>query len=95
MARFPYHEKNVRALGELLAKAALDENLKDSLQKDPTKFLVKIGLPDQTTSLIDFEVVDQKNDPKAVALPYRLNDLKLSSSNPTYLTNLSQMFVLN
>jgi hypothetical protein len=95
MARFPYHKKNVKALGELLAKAALDERLKTSLQKDPAKFLVKIGLPEQTTSLIDFEVVDQKNEPKAVALPYRLNDHKLSNSNRAYLSDLSQMFSLN
>ena len=95
MARFPYHQKNVKALGRLLAKAALDEELKASLQKNPAKFLAEIGLPEQTTSLIDFNVVDQKDTPKAVALPYRLNDQKLNNSNSLYLTNLSQMFSIN
>ncbi|MCV0428623.1 MAG: hypothetical protein K5905_24460 [Roseibium sp.] len=95
MARFPFHQSNVRALGELLAKAALDKDFLNLLRENPAKFLSDIGLPKQTTALVDFEIVDQNKHPKAVALPYRLNDQKLENSNSAYLTNLSQMFALN
>jgi len=92
MARFPYYQKNIRALGELLAKAAMDETLRRSLQSDPAKFLSEIGLPRRTTELMSFTVIDKKKTPNAVALPFRLNDAKLDSSDDAYLSSLSAMF---
>ncbi len=54
MARFPYYEKNVGALGRLIAQAAVDSDLLARLKKDPLSYLTDIGLPEQTTQLIRF-----------------------------------------
>ena len=42
-----------------------------------------------------FKIVDQKNNPNAVALPFRLNEEKLNSANEEYLKALSSTFALN
>ncbi|MBN9670404.1 hypothetical protein [Roseibium aggregatum] len=93
MARFPYYRKNLRDLGELLARAAMDEGLRKEFQSDPKRFLSAIGLPAKTTELLRFTVVDEKETPGAVALPFRLNDAKLGASDDAYLSSLSSMFV--
>lgn len=91
MARFPYYKRNIQALGRLLAQAALDEELRKSLQKDPASFLSELGLPAQTTDLMQFTVVDGKEARNAVALPFRLNDAKLEAADKTYLEGLSAL----
>lgn len=95
MARFPYYEKNVGALGRLIAQASVDNDLLARLKKDPISYLTDIGLPEQTTQLIRFEVVEKRNNPKAVAIPYRLNAEKLHQADTTYLSGLSNMFASN
>lgn len=95
MARFPFYKKNIATLGKLIAQASLDAEVRLRLQKDPSWFLADIGLPEQTTKLINFKVIDQKSYPKAVALPYRLNSEKLRYADTAYLSNLSAMFSLN
>ncbi|MES0882256.1 hypothetical protein [Roseibium sp. SCP14] len=95
MARFPFHKSNIRELGRLLAKASLDEKIMASLQNDPASCLEQIGLPAQTTKLMTFNVIDQKQHPNAKALPYRLNTRKLRSGDRAYLRELSQSFGLN
>ena len=95
MARFPYHQKNISALGKLIAKAASDGDFLNRFRQDPSPILREIGLPTQTVELIDFKVIARKDSPKAVAIPYKLNSEKLRSSNPEYLSNLSKMFALN
>jgi hypothetical protein len=91
MARFPYYKKNVRALGELLARAAIDAEVREALKANPKKVLSDIGLPDQATELIDFLVVEHKPGEKAVSLPFRLNQLKLNQRNPEYLSGIAKM----
>ncbi len=91
MARFPYYRSNIKALGKLLAQAALDEDLRIALQKDPGKFLAELGLPRQTTELMQFTVVDEKEHRKAAAVPFRLNDDKLKAADETYLEGLATM----
>jgi hypothetical protein len=95
MARFPYHERNVQELGKLIARAALNDQFRKSLQDDPSVHLSAIGLPKQTTELLRFNVVDGKQYPNATALPFRLNQKKLDSNNEDYLAGLSRMLDLN
>ncbi|MEO9528656.1 hypothetical protein [Roseibium sp.] len=95
MARFPYYKSNMKDLGKLIAKAALDEDLRETFAKDPSALLEEIGLPQQSTKLLTFKVVDQKSVPNAVALPYRLNQKKLSNGDESYLSELSRAFSLN
>ncbi|KZM49882.1 hypothetical protein [Labrenzia sp. OB1] len=95
MARFPYYQKNVKELGKLIARAALDENFRKRLQENPSNELAAIGLPQQTTELVEFKVVDGNEAPNAVALPFRLNQNKINSANETYLSGISKMFSLN
>ncbi|POF29285.1 hypothetical protein [Roseibium marinum] len=95
MARFPYYKKNVKELGKLIARAALDENFRKALQENPSMELAGVGLPQQTTELIEFKVVDGKENPNAVALPFRLNQNKINSANEAYLFEISKMFSLN
>ncbi|MEM9634534.1 MAG: hypothetical protein AAGA50_24610 [Pseudomonadota bacterium] len=95
MARFPYHKSNIRELGRLLAQASLNDKTKAALQQDPTACLEQIGLPAQTTRLMKFNVVDQKEHPNAKALPFRLNTEKLQSGDKSYLRALSRSFGLN
>ncbi|WP_299813718.1 hypothetical protein [uncultured Roseibium sp.] len=95
MARFPYYQKNVKKLGQLLARAAVDKEFRQAFQSDPSTYLSEIGLPAQTTELLDFKVIDQKEHPNAAALPFRLNAGKLNDGNADYLTNLSASLRLN
>ncbi|TYC65900.1 hypothetical protein FMN63_26465 [Stappia sp. BW2] len=95
MARFPYYQRNVKELGRLIAKAATDELFRRELERDPEGALSQIGLPKETVALMRFKIVDQKSNPNAVALPFRLNDKKLESSNEAYLKGLSATFSLN
>lgn len=91
MARFPYYAKNVSELGKLLARASLDPDVADRLRKDPKSILRSIGLPEQTTELLRFRVVDQTPGKKSIALPFRLNEGKLQASNREYLAGLSNL----
>lgn len=95
MARFPYYQSNVKKLGMLIAKAATNESFRRELEKDPTSVLSNVGLPEQTVALMTFKIIDQKKIPNAVALPFRLNEEKLRSSNEEYLKGLSATFSLN
>ncbi len=95
MARFPYYKRNVRLLGQLIAKAATNEETFRSFKADPRTFLKNIGLPDETTNLIDFVVVAETSNRKSVALPYRLNSEKLDARDTKYLEDLSNMFPRN
>ena len=95
MARFPYYKKNVTALGKLLAHAATNKGTLARLKKDPSSCLAEIGFPQQTTTLIDFQIVEQSQDLKAVALPYKLNAEKLRRKDKDYLCRLSSLFHLN
>lgn len=91
MARFPYYNRNVKALGELLAKAATDPALSEALKADPKKLLSDIGLPGQTTELLRFSVVEQTPGEKVVSLPYRLNKEKLNQEDADYLTGIASL----
>jgi len=95
MARFPYHERNVVELGKLIARAAVDEKYRKFLQGNAAAELADIGLPTQTTKLIEFKVVDSSQHPSATVLPFRLNQAKLDARNPDYLSALSKVFALN
>ncbi|MHA7772632.1 hypothetical protein [Roseibium sp. M-1] len=95
MARFPYHEKNVKELGRLIAKAALDDDFRRELQTNPARELAAIGLPKQTTELLRFKVVDCKAQPNATAVPFRLNQAKLDALNEDYISGLAKIFKLN
>ncbi|MCX2722903.1 hypothetical protein [Roseibium salinum] len=91
MARFPYYAKNVSALGRLLATASLNPELAEQLRNDPKSVLRSAGLPPQATELLRFKVVEQMPGAKCIALPFRLNERKLQSSNREYLTALSNL----
>lgn len=95
MARFPYYQRNVVELGRLIAKAALDESFREKLIDDPNAKLSEIGLPHQTTALMNFKVVDGNTVTNPVALPFRLNQGKLDSNDQDYLSGLTKMFRLN
>lgn len=95
MARFPYHERNVVELGKMLARAAVDEDYRKALQKNPAAELSRLGLPKQTTDLMIFKVIDGKQHPNAVALPFKLNQSKLAGQDENYLAGLSRMFSAN
>ncbi|PVB63610.1 hypothetical protein [Labrenzia sp. 011] len=95
MARFPFYKSNIKDLGKLIAKAALDEDFRRSFTENPSALLEEIGLPPQSTKLLTFKVVDQGEVPNAVALPYRLSTEKLKTGNETYLRDLSRTFSLN
>ncbi|WP_305985451.1 hypothetical protein [Roseibium sp. MMSF_3544] len=91
MARFPYHQRNIAALGRLLAEARLDPDKFRKLKSAPEKTLAEIGLPKQVTSLIQFEIVDGDHH-NPVALPYRLNQSRLSEGDSEYLASVAGMF---
>ena len=95
MARFPYYQRNVKELGKLIARAATDEQFRGELERDPAGVMSELGLPKETVALMRFKIVDQKSNPNAVALPFRLNDKKLESSDKEYLKGLSTTFELN
>lgn len=92
MARFPYHKSNIKALGRLLAQAAVDETVRTELEKDPKRVLEQLGLPKVTTDLLTFQVVSESKDRKTVALPFKLNKDKLTRKDPNYLAELSDLF---
>ncbi|WP_417668834.1 hypothetical protein [Roseibium sp.] len=92
MPRFPTYERNVLALGKLLARAASDPALKKQLQENPKEELRRIGLPEQTVELFHFHVVDEAAmDKPPVVLPYRLNDARLAQKDDDYLTQVSEI----
>ncbi|MEE4013903.1 hypothetical protein V1T76_17680 [Roseibium sp. FZY0029] len=95
MARFPYYQRNVKELGKLIARAATDEQFRSELERDPAGVMSELGLPKETVALMRFKIVDQKSNPNAVALPFRLNNKKLESSDKEYLKGLSTTFALN
>lgn len=92
MARFPHYKRNVKALGKLIATVATDENLQESFRENPKLFLERIGLPPQTTELLNFSVVSESNAQKAVTVPFRLNAEKLASGDSSYLSELANLF---
>ncbi len=91
MARFPYYKRNIAALGKLLAQARLDPKLRERLANDPNSLLAEIGLPENVTQLLEFEVVDSP-DRNITVLPYKLDQERLDRADSTYLTQLSAMF---
>ena len=91
MARFPYHTSNIKALGKLIAEAALNAEAREKLTGNPNDALAKIGLPPQTIELMRFKVIDESATGKAVAIPFRLNEGKLQASNEDYLTGIASM----
>ncbi|MET1415474.1 hypothetical protein ABVF61_24595 [Roseibium sp. HPY-6] len=95
MARFPYHQHNIKSLGKLIAKAAEDKNFLSEFRNNPAKTLASINLPQQTVDLIEFKIVDRSKFPRAVAVPFKLNDKKIQDGNPEYLSSLTQTFALN
>ncbi|MEL7528362.1 MAG: hypothetical protein AAFN16_21495 [Pseudomonadota bacterium] len=95
MARFPHYKRNVKALGKLIAAVATDETLQKSFRENPKLFLEKIGLPPETTELLNFKVVAEAGTQKAVTIPFRLNPEKLARNDPGYLTDLSNLFPRN
>ncbi|ASP32634.1 hypothetical protein CHH27_04735 [Labrenzia sp. VG12] len=95
MARFPHYKSNVIELGRLLARASLDESVREALVSSPQEALAQIGLPKHATSLMTFKVVDQRLQENAVVLPYKLNDDKLASNIAGYAEDLGKHFALN
>lgn len=53
--------------------------------------LAELGLPTQTTELIDFKVVDERDCYKARVLPFKLNPAKLSSADVSYVTSVAKL----
>ncbi|MCR9057306.1 MAG: hypothetical protein NXI02_08230 [Rhodobacteraceae bacterium] len=94
MARFPYFQRNVAALGRLLAHARLDPAKFDKLKTDPQLALAELGLPSQVTSLMEFAVIDDE-DNNSIALPFRLNQERLREYNRDYLLSLATTFSQN
>lgn len=95
MARFPYYNSNIVELGKLIAKASIDQNFRAILKRDPASCLDEIGLPEQTTKLMNFSVVDAREHPNAKALPFRLNQSKLDSRNEAYIRGLASLVQSN
>ncbi|WP_422376208.1 hypothetical protein [Roseibium sp.] len=91
MARFPYYRRNIVALGRLLAEARVDPEKRAALKNAPQQILSDLGLPEHVTKLISFEVVDGASS-DVVALPYRLNEKRVSQGNREYLSGLGAMF---
>ncbi|GAA0781573.1 hypothetical protein E1180_21105 [Roseibium denhamense] len=91
MARFPFYRQNIQALGRLIAEARLDENKRKALIDNPKKYLAEIGLPEKTTELMSFAVIDDP-DRKSVALPYKLDTELVRSDDSSYLGSLGAQF---
>lgn len=91
MARFPYHESNVRELGRLLAEASLDAGKRQALKDDPKKVLAQAGLPASTLALFDFKVILEDTDRKSVVIPYRFNSRKIADKDTDYLTGIADL----
>ncbi|QDG77491.1 hypothetical protein [Labrenzia sp. PHM005] len=91
MARFPYYQKNIVALGKLLANARIDERCRTRLKHDPASELRKIGLPENVLKLMAFEIVDAESR-KVTVLPYKLNQSRLDGKDPAYLGSLARQF---
>ncbi|MBD8889953.1 hypothetical protein [Roseibium litorale] len=90
MARFPVYQKNILALGRLLANAATDPDAERRLKSDPAGELRRAGLPETTVSLFNFKVsVTQTGKEEPVVIPWRLNQEKLAKRDPEYLTSLA------
>lgn len=92
MARFPYYERNVIALGKRLAEASLDPQKRASLERNPKEELAAIGLPGETVGLFEFKVIHANPDQNHVVLPFRLNKTKLDQKDPLYLEGLGKLF---
>lgn len=96
MARFPATEKNIISLGKLLAEAATNPQLRKKLAENPQEELRRIGLPERTVELLNFKVVVEKEDePPTIVLPFKLNDQRLLSRDPEYLTQLAKLIPEN
>ncbi|WP_289034020.1 hypothetical protein [uncultured Roseibium sp.] len=96
MPRFPAYEKNIVALGKLLAEASVNPELKQKLIDDPAAELRRIGLPEKTAALFNFKVVQEDDHEKPpVVLPYRLNEERLASGEEQYLSQLADLIPPN
>ncbi|SHN14866.1 hypothetical protein [Roseibium suaedae] len=94
MARFPAYQKNILALGQLLAKAATDPEAQRRLKSDPAGELRRAGLPEETVSLFTFKVsVTKAGEKEPVVLPWRLNQEKLTRQDPDYLLSIAETFM--
>lgn len=89
MARFPYYRENIRELGRLLAEAAIDPDLRKRLETDPKSELRRIGLPEETTALFNFKVVNEQAGQPIAVLPFRLNQQRLDQHDPDYLARVA------
>ncbi|MEP3047390.1 MAG: hypothetical protein ABJL55_10630 [Roseibium sp.] len=91
MARFPHYKRNAVEIGRILARARTDEAFRSRLSENPKEELGKIGLPESVLHLIEFEIIDAKNE-KVVALPYKLNESKLEQKDPEYLRSIAREY---
>jgi hypothetical protein len=91
MARFPYYQKNIRKLGEVLARARTDQDFRQKFMANPESVLKEVELPPSVQHLMNFEVIDGSKH-KAVVLPYRLNQSKLDSIDSEYVRGLANSF---
>jgi len=92
MARFPYHQRNIRDLGRLIAKAAEHPDYFSQLQNNPRQELSTLGLPEKTTALINFKVVREGPNRKSICLPFRVDNARIQSADPTYLATIDSTF---
>lgn len=90
MPRFPNCQPHAKAIGKLLAQAALDPELRRRLHAAPEAELRRIGLPEQTVALFQFKIVSESGSKPAVVLPYRLNAARLERLDPDYLANIAR-----
>ncbi|MEP3429443.1 MAG: hypothetical protein ABJN98_12230 [Roseibium sp.] len=91
MARFPHYKKNIVELGKLLTRARIDTEFRERLLANPSKEMTRIGLPEQVQHLMTFKIVDATKD-NVVALPYKLNQKRLTEKDPDYLGSIAQQF---
>lgn len=90
MPRFPNCQSHAKAIGKLLAQAALDPEMKKRFHRDPATELRRIGLPEQTVALFQFKIVSESGSKPAIVLPYRLNNERLERHDADYLAQVAR-----
>jgi len=90
MARFPYYHRNINALGRLIAQAASDPDFLSRLSSNPNAALEEIGLPKQTTALMNFRVVKETSGRQSITLPFRVDTSKIKAGDAAYLEQFKQ-----
>ena len=88
MPRFPATKNNIRSLGALIAKASLDKKYQESFKKHTVSHLAEIKLPEETTSLFNFKIIEESSTKKIVVIPFRLNQSKLDNLNQSYIETI-------